>query len=158
MSEQQTQSLGILQRPYTPGEAGRPPIPIDLDAVRQLAKELVPIASMHAMLGISRASFTVIRKQHPEVVDAIEQGRAEHQRQLARQLTEAAERPLGTAERIFLAKQPEEKGGLGFVDRIDHRHEGTVNHVMMPALDQWQKAKQLAQETDIIEGDYEEVD
>ena len=44
------------------------------------------------------------------------------------------------------------------VDRIDHRHEGTVNHVMMPALDQWQKAKQLAQETDIIEGDYEVVD
>jgi hypothetical protein len=154
------QSLGVLAPPRNPSSAqGRYPIPIDLDSVRQLAALRLPDYAIASKLGISDETFSIRKRNYPEMNEAIRLGRADAQQELAEALKASINnKTQGTIERIFLAKQSPEKGGLGFVDRIDHSHSGKVEHVMLPALDKWREAKQLAQGGEVIEAEYEEID
>lgn len=157
MSETQ-QLMGILA-PNRRGNAvqGRYPIPIDLDAVVELASQRLPEHAIAAKLGISRKSFERRKQDHPEIQEAIERGIGLAQAKAAMAIESHSENNPIVA--IFVAKQDPQKGGLGFQDRVDHKHSGRVDHVMMPALDAWREAKQLAdQSATVIEGEYEEVD
>lgn len=119
-----------------PGKNGRPRIEIVLDQLLNLVRMHCTAAECASFF---RMSTDTLDRRIKELTDVetgeLFKGFADYYKKespygrasLRRMLYESA-RDGSVPVQIFLAKQPEEKGGLGMSDKIDHEIAGTVEH------------------------------
>lgn len=120
-----TEGAPDVAREYT-GRFGAPRLDFDLDQVFAVAKFNPTHAEVASFFGCSSETIGERMKNDPEFKKAFESGRAAGRLSLRRVMTLSAMQaadPEGTrhsgAMAIFLAKQPEDKGGLGMTDKFE---------------------------------------
>ena len=120
------------------GKRGPKPKPVDLDKVRALASRGLSIEHIGDALGMHQSTFLERRKEHPEILEEIQKGRAEGVHVVANALFARARDGDVTAQIFFL------KAKGGWKDRIELSGdpENPIRHVISAkplSIEEWEQ-------------------
>lgn len=140
----------------TTDKGGRPPLAVDLERLAELAELGLAIDSAGPLLGVTGRHLRILLDRDAETLAAWELGVAKHARWLAEQYKGRIERNTRMSDVLTMhkSKQPPERGGLGYVDNIQHAQiGGSVQIVLRRGVRE--QPKQL---DDAIEAEYSAID
>ncbi len=132
------------------------------EKVERLAATRMPIVAIAAKIGVSEDAFHVEQRGNELVRRALKRGRAKACAAVAAAIESEIAKGVSNVI-MFVAKQPPERGGLGFMDERSV-HVDVSGEVTVRAIDgAWQQRQKMIEaerkllDEPVIEAEYSEV-